>query len=270
MSEEPAGWKPALVRLRALFDSRVRVPDLADTGRPASERNCIGATTPGGEQRDENDQAVTPWPSCGHKVNSIRPVVLASLLGQERSPNEIVPPAQREWIAAGGAPQVVGDSMVGSHRDVNQGTTAGGDERACRGQSVRSSEEAGNDRGAKGRRDVVVAAGVDPSQKVRRSAARLCASARWRIAGVQAVGDQWAAREQRVSGAQACAAGRGLLSASPLVPEPAHREPRTGKPDAGNLPVRFGREGERYNRSSYPHPLLWLRIRAHHVRRIKD
>src|SRR5712692_8691035 len=104
-----------MVRLRALFDSRVRVPDLADTGRPASGRNCIGATTPGGGQRDENDQAVTPWPLCGHRVNSIRPVVLASLRAQERSPNEIVPPAQREWIAAGGAPQVVGDSMVGSH-----------------------------------------------------------------------------------------------------------------------------------------------------------
>jgi hypothetical protein len=31
--------------------------------------------------------------------------------------------------------------MVGSSGDVNQGTTVGGDERACRGQSVRSSEE---------------------------------------------------------------------------------------------------------------------------------
>jgi len=92
---------------------------------------------------------------------------------------------------------------------------------------------------------VVVAAGMDPSQKIRRSAARLCASARWRIAGVQGVGDQWAAREQRVSEAKACAAGRGPLSASPLEPKPAHREPRTGKPDAGDPPVRFGREGER-------------------------
>ena len=51
--------------------------------------------------------------------------------------------------------------MVGSSGDVNQGTTVGGDERACRGQSVRSSEEAGNDRGAKGRRNVVVAGGLD-------------------------------------------------------------------------------------------------------------
>src|SRR5258708_327065 len=139
--------KPGLVRLRALFDSRVEVPDLADTVRPVSERNCIGAITPGGEQRKENDQAVTPWQSYCHKVNSIRPVLLASVRVQARSPNKILPPAQMEWNAAEGAARVVGDSMVGSQRDVNQGTTAGGDEKACRGQSVRSSEEASNDRG---------------------------------------------------------------------------------------------------------------------------
>ena len=182
---------------------------------------------------------------------------------QERSPNEIVPAALREWIAAAGAPQVVGDSMVGSHREVNQGTTAGGDERACRGQSVRSSVEAGNDRGAKGRRNVVVAAGMDPSHEVRRSAARLCASVRWRIAGVQADRGQWAARK-RVSEARACAAGALLPNALRRVPEPAHREPRTGKPDAGNLPVRFGREGERYIRSSYPHQNSVRRARMYH------
>ncbi len=241
------------MRLRALFDSRVEVPDLADTVRPVSERNCIGAITPGGEQRKENDQAVTPWQSYCHKVNSIRPVLLASVRVQARSPNKIVPPAQREWNAAEGAVQVVGDSMVGSQRDVNQGTTAGGDERACRGQSVRSSEEASNDRGAKGRRNVVVAAGMDPTHKGRRSAVRLFALARWKVVWVQMVGNQWAAHDEWVSRAQACAAGRGPLNASPLEPEPAHREPRTGKPDAGNPPVRFGREGERYNRSSYPH-----------------
>ena len=57
--------------------------------------------------------------------------------------------------AAGGEPQMVGDRMVGSLSDVNQGTTVDGKERVHRGQSVRSSEEAGNDRGAKGRRKVV-------------------------------------------------------------------------------------------------------------------
>ncbi len=210
------------MRLKALIDSRVKVPDPADTVRPVSERNCIGAIPPGGEHRDENDQAVTSWRLNRHRVNSIRPVVLASLRTQERSPNEIGPAAQREWIAAVGAPQVVGDSMVGSQRDVNQGTTVGGEDRAYRGQSVPSSWEAGNDRGAKGRRSVVVAAGVDPSHKGRRSAGRLNASVRWRIAGVSTVGGQWAVRK-RISPAQAGAAGRGPLNAWPSEPEPAHR-----------------------------------------------
>ena len=80
-----------------------------------------------------------------------------------RATNKIVLSALREWNASGREPQMVGGSMVGSQRDVNQGTTASGDERAGRGQSVRSSEEAGNDRGAKGRRKVVVAAGMDPA-----------------------------------------------------------------------------------------------------------
>jgi len=61
MQPGTAARSAALVRLRALFDSRVRVHDLADTVGPVSERNCTGAITPGGEQREENDQAVTPW-----------------------------------------------------------------------------------------------------------------------------------------------------------------------------------------------------------------
>ena len=54
-----------LVRLRALFDSRVKVPDLADTVGPVSERNCIGAIPPGwrasgGERPGRNAVAVEP------------------------------------------------------------------------------------------------------------------------------------------------------------------------------------------------------------------
>ena len=206
----------ALVRLRALFDSRVKVPDLADTGGPVSERNCIGAIPPGGEQLKVNEQSVTRFPP-GNKVNSIRSAVLASLLGKRRSPNEIVLPALREWNASGREPQMVGDSMDGSQRDVNQGTTVGGNQRACRGQSVRSSEEAVNDRGAKGRRNVVGAASVDPSRKGRRSAARLCASVRGRLAGVQTAGDPWAALKG-VSGARAssgwCVASQRLATSA--------------------------------------------------------
>jgi hypothetical protein len=80
---------PAPVRLRAPLNSGVKVPDLASTLGPVAESNCIGATTPGGEQLEANDQSVTPDLRGRSTVNSIRPVVLASLLGKGRSPNKL-------------------------------------------------------------------------------------------------------------------------------------------------------------------------------------
>ena len=47
------------MRLRAHLNSAVKVRDLADTVRPVTERNCIGAISPGGEQLEVNDQSVT-------------------------------------------------------------------------------------------------------------------------------------------------------------------------------------------------------------------
>ena len=41
------------------MNSRVRVPDLADTVEPVTESNCAGAITSGGEQLEVNDQSVT-------------------------------------------------------------------------------------------------------------------------------------------------------------------------------------------------------------------
>ena len=112
-----------------------------------------------------------------------------------RSPNKIVRPALRKWNASGREPQMVGDRMVGSSGDVNQGTTAGDDERAGRGQSVRSSEEASNDRGAKGGRKAVLAVELRPSHQGRHSAARLCVSGRWKTAWSRWACWQWAARD---------------------------------------------------------------------------
>ena len=162
-----------LVRLRAHWNSRVRVPDLADTVGPVAERNCNGAIPPGGEQREANDQSVTPAAVKGSQSELDTVCGSGESSSQRRSPNEIELPAQREWDAVGGEPWMVGDGMVGSSGDVNQGTTAGGDERAGRGQSVRRSEEAGNDRGAKGRRKVVAGLDTGCSQKGSDSAARL-------------------------------------------------------------------------------------------------
>ena len=94
---------------------------------------------------------------------------------------------------------MVGDRRVGSSGDVNQGTMVGDDERACRGQSVHSSAEASNDRGAKGRRKAMPGAGLRPSREGRRSAARLSASVWRKTAWPSFACWQWAARN-RVSG----------------------------------------------------------------------
>jgi hypothetical protein len=240
----------ALVRLKAHLDSRVQVPDLADTVGPVTESNCAGAISPGGKQLEVNDQSVTMF-SLEDTVNSIRSAVSGEPAERWRSPNKIVLPAQREWIASGRGPQMVGDGMIGSPGEVNQGTTAGG-ERAGRGQSPRSSDEAGNDRGAKGDRDVVLGAVGTPSQKGPGSAARLCARMHRRTGpGVPRRPDSGPPVKQ-VSGAQACAAGATLPKALSRVPEPVHQRPRTGKPDAGEPPVRFG-WGATEQSVLYPH-----------------
>ena len=96
--------------------------------------------------------------------------------------------------------------MVGRSSDVNQGTTTSGI-RAGRGQSPRSSEEASNDRGAKGDRDVVLGDIGTPSQKGPGSAARLSARMHRRTGlGMERRPDSGPPAKQ-VSGARACAAG---------------------------------------------------------------
>jgi len=148
-------------------------------------------------------------------------------------------------------PQMIGDGMVGSSSDVNQGTTAGG-KRIGRGQSPRSSEEAGNDRGAKGGRDVVLAAVEHAFQKDPSSAARLNRSdAPENRACILTVCRQWTACMSGELGETLC----GWCDSSQTwsrVPEPVHQQPRTGKPDAGEPPVRFG-WGATERSVLYPH-----------------
>ena len=136
-------------------------------------------------------------------------------------------------------PQMIGDGMVGSSSDVNQGTTADG-QRIGRGQSPRNSEEAGNDRGAKGGRDVVWPDLEQAFHKGPGSAARLFARMR-RNTGLECSGFVHSGPPARqVSGAKANAAGNDSSQTWSRMPEPVHRQPRTGKPDAGEPPVRFG------------------------------
>ena len=159
-----------------------------------------------------NNQSVTRS-GLPDKVNSIRSAVSDEPAIERRSPNKIVPPALRQWNASGGEPQMIGDGMVGSSGDVNQGTTVGG-ARAGRGQSPLSSVEAGNDRGAKGGRDVVLDDVETSSQKGLGSAARLSAQMRGKTGlGVRRRPNSGPPVKQ-VSGAQARAAG-----ATPPKPE---------------------------------------------------
>lgn len=63
-----------IVRLRAHLNSRVRVPDLADTVEPVTESNCAGAIPPGGKQLKVKHQSVTKsWSQ--DTVNLIRSAV---------------------------------------------------------------------------------------------------------------------------------------------------------------------------------------------------
>ena len=182
------------MRLRAHWNSRVKVPDLADTEGPVTESNCIGAIPPGGEQLEVKHQSLTASARMGGPSEPDSVGGSGEPASPGRSPNKIERPALRQWNASGREPRMVGDRMVGSSGDVNQGTTVGDDERTCRGQSVRSSIEASNDRGAKGRRKAVPGAGMRPSREGRRSAARLSASVWRKTAWPSFACWQWAAR----------------------------------------------------------------------------
>ena len=98
------GWRracgieiPRYVRLRAHLNSRVRVPDLADTVEPVTESNCAEAITSGGKQLKVNNQSVTAssWNGGECELDSVG--VSDEPAYQWRSPNEIVLLAQREW-----------------------------------------------------------------------------------------------------------------------------------------------------------------------------
>ena len=142
--------------------------------------------------------------------------------------------------------------MVGSSGEVNQGTTAGDDERVCRGQSARSSEEVGNDHGAKGRRKAVLAARPRPSREGRRSAARLIASAWWKTTRPRIVCWQWAARDW-VSGSERTArlVGSVRTSRNPSLSQPIE----SCRPESRMREIRPSGLGGRGSalRSSYPH-----------------
>jgi hypothetical protein len=159
-----AGRRPALVRLRGRGDRTVEVRFCAVKNRAVSNRNCVAAMR-GGEQRGENDQSVT------QAVRGDGRRELDSVGVGGRVCERMTKPAKRalggepKRRAAGRSPDVapmVGDGMAGSPSAVIRETRWGQaafmatrpEEPPVGSQRVRSSDEAGNDRGAKGHRKV--------------------------------------------------------------------------------------------------------------------
>ena len=124
--------------------------------RAVSNRHCVGAIR-GGEQRNENDQSVTQ----GGQEAVRRELDSVGVDGRvfERKAKPVG--AGANPLAAGRSPVVapmVGDGMAGSPSAIIRETRRGqavfmaarSEEPPGGSQSVRSSDEAGNDRGAKG------------------------------------------------------------------------------------------------------------------------
>ena len=132
----------------------------AAKSRAVSNRNCVAARR-GGELRNENDQSVTQ----GGQEAVRRELDSVGVDG--RAFERVAKPvgAGVNPLATGRSPVVaprVGDGMSRSPpaiiRETRRGQAAfmakSPEEPSDGSQSVRSSEEAGNDRGAKGRRKV--------------------------------------------------------------------------------------------------------------------
>jgi hypothetical protein len=138
----------------------VEVRFYAAKSRVVSNRNCV-AVMRGGEQRNENDQSVTETALKGRRGELDSVGVSGRVFERRTKPVG----AGANPLAAGQPPdntQMVGDGMVGSPIAIIRETRRGQAEFMARApeeppggsQSVRSSAEASNDRGAKGRRKV--------------------------------------------------------------------------------------------------------------------
>lgn len=130
----------------------------------AVEGNCVAAMR-GGEQRNENDQSVTQTVREGRRRELDSVGVDGRVFERKTKPAKRAIGQESNRRATGRSPVIawmVGDGMVGSPSAVIRETRRGQaefmaqrpEEPSGGSQSVRSSEEAGNGRGAKGRRKV--------------------------------------------------------------------------------------------------------------------
>ncbi len=156
--------RPAPVRLRWWLVEAVKVRFCAVINRAALNRNCV-VETRGGEQRNENGQSVTPF------VGTDEQSELDSVGGDGRACERCAKPVAEGktlWHPKSGlekSPATLGHSTDGWRRNgrktkhSNQGDRLGRNgvhasrrpkNRPRRSQSTHSSDEASNDRGAKG------------------------------------------------------------------------------------------------------------------------
>ena len=154
----------ALVRLRRREARAVEVRSCAVMSRAVSNRNCVAARR-GGEHRNENDQSVTQTVRVGGRRELDSVGVDGRAFERRAKPVKRAIGGKPNRRTAGRSPVVapmVGDGMAGRRpaiiRETRRGqavfTAQRPEEPPGGSQSVRSSCEAGNDRGAKGRRKV--------------------------------------------------------------------------------------------------------------------
>ncbi len=112
--------------------------------------------------------------------------------------------------------------------------------RPGRSQSVHSSEEASNDRGAKGHRKLVGAMTAEGHTAIQHSAQKAV-----RAGAAKAAGNRVALRGAAETRMPRKRHGPdGAVKRLPRLGQPISFRPATGKPDARNGPVRFGGRGE--------------------------
>ncbi len=233
----------ALVRLGWRWGRAVKVRLCAVKNRAVSNRNCVVATR-GGEQRNENDQSVTQTVRVGRR----RELDSVGVDGRacERKAKPVG--AGANPLAAGRSPVVapmVGDGMVGSPKaETRETRPCWRVRRAYRPRAwlagVRASvvaEKRVTTVERRERRKVEVRRTERRKSKPTRVPAR--ASQWWNQPSAIGLGDT----ERLTDGLGDEAKSRSLST----------EHPPTGKPDAGEPPVRFGGRGSGHVRSPYPY-----------------